>query len=74
MSLEFEQEFNGTIQKNTDIKPAPTFCTCPKCEGTARKLFFQTKQTKHNPVKIAMCTPCNMVIILDPKIKVVKKK
>ena len=60
------------LVNNSDRKK-PVFVVCGKCHMTAKRLHFQNKNTKYNPVDIAFCTSCKVftkldgIIIIEPE-------
>lgn len=54
MALEQSQLVKGSDRKK------PVFVVCGKCGNTAKRLHFQNKYTKYNPVDMAFCTGCNV--------------
>jgi uncharacterized protein YbaR (Trm112 family) len=74
MSIFDEERLQGKNDKQFEPKKRPVFTICPDCKGTARRLYYQTKQAKHNSTDVAYCVDENKVVILNREIQVITVK
>lgn len=49
-------------------RKTPSFILCT-CGNYAKKLFYQTKTSKHNGIEAGYCKDCNIIVVRNLEVK-----